>query len=57
LARRIEEEVKNAKKAHRASAGDLDSFTNRYDPEANRCYVEQFTFHYHLSYAPPRLAA
>ena len=46
LARRIEEEVKNAKKAHRASAGDLDSFTNRYDPEANRCYVEQFTFHH-----------
>src|SRR5579862_7786176 len=46
LARRIEAEVKNGKKTDRLSAGDLDSFTNRYDPEANRCYVEQFTFHY-----------
>ena len=46
LARRIELEVKNEKKADRLSAGDLDNFTNRYDPEANRCYVEQFTFHH-----------
>ena len=46
LARRIEEEVRNEKRAYRASAGDLDTFTNRYDPEANRCYVEQFAFHY-----------
>ena len=46
LAGRFEAEVKNEEKTYRLSAADLDSFTNRYDPEANRCYVEQFTLHY-----------
>jgi hypothetical protein len=46
LAGRFEAEVKNEKKTDRLSAADLDSFTNRYDPESNRCYVEQFTLHY-----------
>jgi hypothetical protein len=41
LARKIEAEVNIEKKNNRMLAGDLNSFTNRYDPEANRCYVEQ----------------
>ena len=46
LARRVEDRVNSEKKKDRAVASDMDSFTNRYDPEANRCYVEQFTNHY-----------
>ena len=46
LARRFELDFKNERKTHKLSAGDADSFTNRYDPEANRCYVEKFTVHY-----------
>jgi hypothetical protein len=46
LASRAEKEIKNEKKTDRLSAFDVDSFTNRYDPDANRCYVEQFTFHH-----------
>ncbi len=45
LARRTEQDFNHEKKADRLTAGDWNSFTNHYDPEANRCYVEKFTFH------------
>jgi hypothetical protein len=46
LARRIEQEAKTANRTSRLGADDIVSVTNRYDPAANRCYVEQFTTHY-----------
>ena len=46
LARKDEEDFRREAAAYRTSAGDINSFTNRYDPETNRCYVERFTTHY-----------
>ncbi|HEY7388851.1 MAG TPA: hypothetical protein VH640_10095 [Bryobacteraceae bacterium] len=46
MARKFEDDNTKEKKKIGQLAGDIDSFTNRYDPEANRCYVEQFTTHY-----------
>ncbi len=46
LARNFEADFNREKKNDRLLASDIDSFTNRYDPETNRCYVEKFTTHY-----------
>ncbi len=42
LRRKAENDYKRNKKTSGFGAGDIDSFNNRYDPEENRCYVEQF---------------
>lgn len=45
LAHRIQQDVAQIKGKSPDTRGDAESFTNRYDPSSNRCFVEEFDSH------------